>query len=98
MQFAVQVNEVHSACDSNDAVKKLLPRLRTTAEILDLYTANIPRDSDVHNTTKILLNDVKEMQSFYNKGTNKDYCSIKTELLLEKTAAILKAVGQEIRQ
>lgn len=83
-------------CDDSDAVRARLAKMHFDAELLQTYTFFLPRNSDVFEISKIMAEDVREMDSRYADGEapNITYCKLKSKQFVTKARRALEAVGK----
>lgn len=83
-------------CDDTAAVRARLASMHYDAELLQTYTFFLPRNSDTFEISKILSEDVREMDSRYADGEapSVTYCKLKSKQFVTKARRALEAVGK----
>lgn len=97
-RLETNVRLIQEDCGTPNKVMAKVPSLVEDAELLHTYTFYIPRNTDVHQMSGILRDDVREFETQYEKGEgNALYCKLKTKAFLEKVHQALDAVGKKQR-
>lgn len=85
-------------CADTDFVASMIPTLEYDARVLHTYAFYTPRNTEVYEVVDILKNDVLEFKQQYEKGAaSRTYCTLKTELFLEKVRTTLEVVASKPR-
>lgn len=93
--------ETHSRYLQNECKNPLIVQGRLTkmlweAEVLNSYAFFLPRNTEIYEISKILVEDVTEMKQRYNDKPfpSISYCTIKSKTFTAKARRALEAIGQ----
>ena len=100
VRFAVITKSLETQCRKGipTRIPSLVNSLHMQAQVLDIYTKNIPNNKEVAEVAQILHKDVEQLiASLKKSGFSFRYCELKAKLLEKKTMRIIEAAGKKTR-